>query len=156
VIGLDDMTQCLEREGARYQVLSHRHTETAWAEAAALGLTPGQVAKTIVLSMGSGFVRAVLPASERLDLRKVRELLALSHEPRLATEAELAASYPTFEVGAVPPLGGPPGDRTVVDRHLLSRHTVVLEAGSHDESVRVKTRDLLWLTQAEVGDICCD
>jgi Ala-tRNA(Pro) deacylase len=154
VIGVDDMTQCLDREGAGYEVLRHRHTETAWAEAAALGLTPGQVAKTIVLHAGPGFVRAVVPASERVDLRKVRDLLGLPRLPRLATEAELAAAYPTFELGAVPPVGGPAGDATVVDRRLLSRHTVVLEAGSHDESVRVRTRDLLWLSRAAVGDIC--
>jgi Ala-tRNA(Pro) deacylase len=155
-MSIEDMTLNLDREGIEYELLPHRHTETAWAEARALGIPPAYVAKTIVLSSGTEYVRAVLPASEHLDVRKVRDLLGLPHSPRLATEAELAARYPTFELGAVPPVGGPRGDRTLVDRRLVARDSVVLEAGSHDESVRVKTGDLIMLAHAEVGDICRD
>ena len=46
---------------------------------------------------------AVLPASERIDLRKVRELLEGGKSIHLASEDELARDYPDFELGAVPP-----------------------------------------------------
>ena len=61
-----------------------------------------------------------------------------------------------FELGAVPPFGGPSRDRTIVDRQLAEQETVVLEAGTHSESVRIKTHDLLSLTKAELADICAD
>jgi Ala-tRNA(Pro) deacylase len=58
-----------------------------------------------------------------------------------------------FELGAVPPFGGKAGDRTVVDRRLAEQESVIVEAGSHTESVRMRTRDLIALTQARIADI---
>jgi Ala-tRNA(Pro) deacylase len=146
----------LERAGLGYELLHHGETLTAGEEAAMLGLPREQVAKTVVLASGGGYVRAVLPASERLDLRKARRLLGEAKATRLAREEELAVAYPMFELGAVPPFGGPTGDRTIVDRRLAAQESVVIEAGSHSESVRIKTRDLLSLIGGETADICAD
>jgi Ala-tRNA(Pro) deacylase len=150
------LVELLERENVPYEPLPHRHTERATDEAVALGIDPCEVAKTIVLASDHGFVRAVIPASDRLDVHKVRELLDLHEQPHLAHEEDLAAAYPAFELGAVPPVGGPSGDRVVVDRRLANRETMVIEAGSHDESIRVGTTAVLVLAQAMIGDICHD
>jgi Ala-tRNA(Pro) deacylase len=143
----------LDTEGVVYELITHRPTMTALEEAAELGLSQDEVAKTIVLATDTGFVRAVLPASERLDLHRVRELLGAGKSTRLATELELAGAYPMFELGAVPPFGGPRGDRTIVDRRLAGHQSVVVEAGAHDRSVRMRMEDLLRLTAAEIADI---
>jgi Ala-tRNA(Pro) deacylase len=148
------LTELLEHEGISYERLPHRHTESAGEEAEALGVDPHEVAKTVVLLSGHRFVRAVIPASDRLDVHKLRDLLELHEQPHLAHEEELAAAYPTFELGAVPPVGGPAGDRVVVDRRLADRDTLVIEAGSHEESVRLGTTDLLVLAHAAIGDLC--
>ena len=149
-----DLTRELDREDVAYELIPHRRTMTAGEEASAIGVPRHEVAKTIVLTTEDGYVRAVLPASERLDLAKIRTRLRHPKHARLATESELAAAYPMFELGAVPPLGGPAGDRTIVDRRLAVRDSVVLEAGSHDESVRLRVKDLLLLSEAEIADIC--
>jgi Ala-tRNA(Pro) deacylase len=149
-----DLTSELDGQGVVYELIPHRPTGTAREEAAELGLSHDEVAKTIVLATDQGFVRAVLPASGRLDLHKARERLGSGKSTRLATEAELAGAYPMFELGAVPPFGGPPGDRAIVDRRLADRESVVLEAGAHDQSVRIRTEDLLRITASEIADIC--
>jgi len=111
------------------------------------------VAKTLVLVAPGGNVRAVLAASERIDLRKVGDVLGISGKNvHLASEDDLARDYPDFELGAVPPLGGRE-DRVIVDERLAGRDSVVLEAGSHQKSVRLKVGDLVRLTRAEVADI---
>ena len=156
MIAMHPLTEVLDREGVGYELLAHRRTETAGEEAMALGLDPHEVAKTVVLSTGKQYVRAVVPACERLDVHKLRELLGLHETPHLVTEEELAGAYPAFELGAVPPVGGPSGDRVAIDRRLADRETLVLEAGSHLESVRVGTKDLLVLAGAEIGDLCQD
>ncbi len=150
---IEQMVRYLEHEHVPYELIPHPRSETAREEARALGLSPDQVAKTVVVVTSHGYVRAVVPASARLDLHKLTRLLGLPHDARLATEDELAVAYPGFELGAVPPLGGPGGDRTVVDRRLAERETVVVDAGSHSESLRLKTSDLLVHAIAEVGDI---
>ena len=58
-----------------------------------------------------------------------------------------------YELGAVPPFGVPAGDRVLLDRRLAQHDSVVLEAGSHNESVRLKTVDLITLSRAEIKDI---
>jgi Ala-tRNA(Pro) deacylase len=145
----------LERTGVAYTVIPHRRTMTARDEARAIDMPPSRVAKTLVLTTPSGFVRAVLPASLRLDLHKARLVLG-EREARLATEEELAGAYPDFELGAVPPLVIVDGDRVLVDVRLCGIDDVVVEAGTHDRSIRISTTDLLELSQAELADIALD
>ena len=146
----------LAARGLSYELIPHRHTERATDEAAVIGVRPDEVGKTLVLTSPEGFVRAVLPASDRLDLHKVREYLGAGKEIRLATEEELVGAYPAFELGAVPPFGGPPGDRVIVDRRIAEHETIVLEAGNHEESVKIRVADLLSLANAELADVCVD
>jgi Cys-tRNA(Pro) deacylase len=149
-----DVTRLLEEAGIDFDVLEHAHTVRATDEAAALGIPPEEVAKTLVLVGASGNVRAVLAASERIDLHKVAATLGVSGKKvHLASEDHLAHDYPDFELGAVPPFGGR-DDQVLVDERLAGRDSVVIEAGSHDRSVRLKVSDLVHLTRAQVADIC--
>ena len=144
----------LEREHvAVYELIRHRHTETAADEAAVLGASENEVGKTVVLVGPHGFVRVVVPASARLDLHKVRPLVGCGAGIRLASEQELAERYPMFELGAVPPVGGPSGDVSIVDRRLALRDAVVVEAGTHDESIRIAMPDLIRVAGAQIADV---
>ena len=149
-----DVTRPLDEAGVAYELLPHAHTETAAAEARALGLARSAVAKTLVLRTPSGYVRVVIAASDRLDIRKVRESVGGGQRVHLASEDDLARFYPEFELGAVPPFGGARRERVLIDRRVAERDWLVLEAGSHDESIRLNTADLVRLTQAEVADFC--
>lgn len=147
------LIETLARRGAGYELLPHRHTETARAEASALGVPPEQTAKTVVVRTPDGFVRVVVPASRRVDLARVRQVLG-ADEVAVATEAELVGAYPEFELGAVPPFDGPGADEVIVDRHLCEVDHVVFEAGTHEQSIRLRTRDLIELANARLAEIC--
>jgi Ala-tRNA(Pro) deacylase len=136
-------------------LVPHRRTEHARDEAAALGIPPDEVGKTLVVKGAEGYARIVLAASDRLDLLKLRELLD-DRSLRLATEDELGVAYAEFELGAVPPVGGPAGDRVVVDRRIADLEKVTVEAGTHDQSLRLPTADLVTLTKAVVADVRLD
>jgi Ala-tRNA(Pro) deacylase len=150
-----DVTAVLDEAGIEYEVLPHPRTETAVAEAEALGIGTRDVAKTLVVSTPGGYVRAVVQASDRIDLRKLRDHVEGGKRIHLASEEDLERDYPGFELGAVPPFGGS-GDRVLVDVRLADHESVVLEAGSHEQSVRMRTTDLLELTGAEVADLAQD
>jgi Ala-tRNA(Pro) deacylase len=149
-----ELVRLLAEANVAYELLPHARTLRAADEAALLHLRPEEVAKTVVLVTPDDRVRAVIPASERLDLAKARAALRDGDAIELASERRLAIDYPMFELGAVPPLGGPPGDRVLVDRRLAERDSVVFEAGSHDESIRLAVPDLLRMTSADVVDVC--
>ena len=149
-----DVTRLLDEAGVDFDLLEHGHTERAADEAAALGIGAEEVAKTLVLVAPAGNVRAVLAASERIDLHKVAALLGISGKKvHLASEDDLARDYGDFALGAVPPFGGPE-DPVIVDEGLAERDSVVLEAGSHERSIRLKAADLVRLSRAQVADIC--
>lgn len=149
-----DVTRFLDQAGIDFDVLEHAHTERATDEAAALGIESEEVAKTLVLVASGGNVRAVLAASERIDLHKVAATLGVGGKKvHLASEDDLAHDYPEFELGAVPPFGGRV-DRVLVDEQLAGRDSVVVEAGAHNTSVRLKAADLVRVTKAQVADIC--
>lgn len=151
-LGTSVLIDELEADEIPYELLPHFRTFTAADEASALGLEPSEVAKTVVLETASQYVRAVLPASHRLDLEKARIALG-TDAVRVATERALVGAFPEFELGAVPPLSGPP-DRVLVDQRLAGSESLVLEAGAHDVSVRVDTAALLAAARAQVADIC--
>ena len=116
-----DVTGVLDEAGIDYEVLEHAHTERAADEAAALGVAPEEVAKTLVLATPGGNVRAVLPASERVDFGKVAELVGTGKKRvHLASEDDLKRDYPDFDLGTVPPFGGQK-DEVIVDARRPQR-----------------------------------
>ena len=148
----NEVLEILDRAKARYELIPHAHTETALDEARELGFSPGEVAKTLVVETSAGHVRAVIPASERLDLRKLKSALHVAGKPHLLTEEDLEREYPEFELGSVAPIGGHP-DAVVVDVGVARHDEVVIEAGSHAESMRLRTADLIMVAGATVADI---
>jgi len=143
----------LEEHHLPYELLLHAPTMRALDEATALGIPGDEVGKTVVVRTPEGLVRTVVRASDRVSLPKLRELLGGGQETRLATEDELAGAYPMFELGAVPPFGGPDGDRVVVDRAAAHHDTLVVEAGAHNQSIRLRAADLVAVSRAEVADV---
>jgi len=146
------LAELLREARVEFEVLPHRRTTTAGSEARVLGVSPEETAKTLITKGERGYVRAVVPAAEHLDLEKLGAVLG-GETMTLLTESELVSAYPQFELGAVPPFGGPDGDRVVVDEALAESDFVVLDAGVHDASIRLHGRDLVAVAHATVADI---
>lgn len=149
----DRLVELLRGTGCEFELLRHRRTLTAAAEAHALGVVEQEVAKTVVVRDEQGrHIRAVVPASRRLDLDKLAAATK-AHTLTLLSEPDLISAYPQFELGAVPPFGGPGGDSVVVDRQIAETELVVLEAGVHDTSLRLAAQELLRICDAATADI---
>jgi Ala-tRNA(Pro) deacylase len=152
--GVGALERWLREEAVEHRVLAHAPTFDARHEAYAAWVPAQQTAKTLVLCDGDEVVVAALPASERLDLHKLRAELGRHQSLRLATEAEIAARFPDYEVGAVPPLGPAWVDVHVVDRRLLTYNRVLCSAGDHRHSLLLDAEDLVRATHALVADVC--
>lgn len=146
----------LEGEGVSCRVIEHEPTMSAVAEAQIANFSPDQVAKTVVLHDGPAYVIAAIPASDRLDLRKLRDLLAASRHLRLASEEEIERDFPSFETGAVPPFGPIMPIAEVIDSALMPQQRILCPAGDHRHSVLVDPREIARITAARVADICED
>jgi Ala-tRNA(Pro) deacylase len=152
--GVTAVARFLEAAGVPHDVLEHEPTYSAAEEAHATGEEPRHTAKTLLLHDHGGWRIAVVPASHRLDLEKARRLLDGTRHLRLATEEELAAEFPAFEPGTLPPVGSGLPLPEVVDVRLLYRDHVVFPGGDHRHGVRLDPRDLIRLAEPRVGDLC--
>jgi Ala-tRNA(Pro) deacylase len=151
--GLAVVTAFLERRGVPFEVVEHERTQSAAEEARAAGMPTANAAKTVVLSDQEGLRLAVIPASERLDLHKVKDALG-SRGLRLVTEQEMAERLERIEVGAVPPFGSMFGALELMDERLLSQDRILCSGGDHEHSILVDPRDVIQAGEARVADIC--
>jgi len=150
------VTAHLDQLGIAYEVVEHPRGMTAAAEARAAGVTPENAAKAVLLRDADGYRLAVVPASERVDLHKLRELLETGKELRLASEDEMAAEFPGFELGAIPPLGEMLPAAEIIDRRILDHERVLCNGGDHAHSLLLDPRDLVRASSAVEADICED
>jgi prolyl-tRNA editing enzyme YbaK/EbsC (Cys-tRNA(Pro) deacylase) len=130
-----EIMRALTEQKIDFEPRRHPRTQTAMDEARALHASADRVGKTLVVHTEEGMVRVVIPASERLSLRKLRDAIGID---------------------AVPPFGGPAGERVVVDRRVADLEKVIVEAGSHSDSLLLATADLIRVTGASVADVIAD
>ena len=121
------------------------------AGAAALGVDPDRMLKTLLADLDGELVCAVVPVSGSLDLKALAAVLggkkAVMAEP---ARAERSSGY---VVGGISPLGQRTALRTVVDETAELHETVHVSGGRRGLSVELAPGDLVRLTGAVVGDV---
>ena len=135
----NSLVRYLIRNGVSYEVVAHQPTACSAATAHVARVPCGRVAKSVVLKDELGYLLAVLPASNRVQLGRLHQ--QLRRAIGLATEGELQALFWDCAPGAVPPLGPVYGLEVVVDDSLLTLPCVYFEGGDHLELVKVKGND---------------
>jgi Ala-tRNA(Pro) deacylase len=137
--------QALRFKGVEFDVVRHPHSATAAGSAHAAHVREDLLAKAVLLKDPGGFVLAVLPASESVDIGRVSRVLHRSLA--LATEAELAEAFYDCEPGAVPAVGEEYLIPTIVDEGLRHLDEVFFEAGDHERLVHISSEGFSRLMQ---------
>ena len=130
----------------------HPRAVTAQEMAQALHVTGYRVAKSVIIQADQQPWICLIPATETLDLEKVREALG-TRETRLATEDEFAKRFPDCELGAEPPFGKLYGLPVVMDESLEVAEDLLLRAGSHEEALEVSVEDFIGLESPRTASI---
>jgi len=130
----------LTQKGVPFEKHAHTAAYTAQGLAQAQHVSGYMVAKPVVVRTGSGFAMCVLTAPQHLDRKRVADVLR-EREVRLATEDEMVRLFPGCELGAEPPIGAIFGLKTVADERLKQDEYLVMQAGTHRDSIRVRRDD---------------
>ena len=130
----------LKQQGIDFERHTHVTSYTAQGLAHAEHVSGYAVAKPVIVKTNSGFAMCVLTAPQHLDRKRMAALL---HEKdvRLATEAEMAGLFPDCELGAEPPIGTMFGMPTFADDKVLDDEYLVMQAGTHRDSIRMRRED---------------
>jgi len=135
------LKQYLSNNKIRYSEFTHEHTDTAIGSALATHVASDLVVKGVLLSDGTEYLLAALPADRRLEINRLCDFL--EHDYKLASEDEIAEVFGDCEVGAIPPVGDAYGLKVVWDDALSKPEGVFLEAGDHETLIRVGKKDFL-------------
>jgi len=142
----------LDEHKVPYEKRQHSPAFTA-QEVAAEEHVPGrELAKAVIVHTGTKYVMCVLPASYRLDMKKLAGVLGVN-SVRLADEQEMAELFPDAEVGAEPPFGNLYNLRTIVDQQLAEDEQIVFQSGSHRTAIRMPYATYADLVKPEVRDL---
>ena len=121
------------------------------AVAAALGIAPERMLKTLLAEVDGRLVCGVVPVAGSLDLKALAG--AVGGKRGVMAEPVVAERSTGYVVGGISPLGQRTRLPTVVDETAELWDTVVVSAGRRGLSVELAPADLLRLTQAVLADI---
>jgi Ala-tRNA(Pro) deacylase len=141
----------LDNHGVRYVTIRHSPAYTAAEVAASAHVAGRDFAKTIVVRLDDTFALVVLPASRRLALADLRDLLQ-NQMARLASEAEFRGLFPDCEAGAMPPFGNLYGLPVYVAESLARETEIAFNAGTHTEVIKMDYVDFADLVRPTVLD----
>jgi Ala-tRNA(Pro) deacylase len=120
--------------------IKHSLAYTAQEVAASAHVSGKEMVKTLVVKLDGRIALVALPASDRMDLRQLRETTGAA-SVELATEAEFTTRFPGCEVGAMPPFGNLFGMDTYVTESLTRDREIAFNAGTHTEVIRMAYDD---------------
>jgi Cys-tRNA(Pro) deacylase len=143
-------TTAAEELGLSYQVTRHGPVRSLEEAAAARGIEPRQLVKTIVVRVTDGDYRFVLvPGGREISWPKLRTLLGVN---RLSMPpADVAFAVTGYERGTITPLGASRPWPVVADAQVTG--TISIGGGAHGVGLTVDAAALIDVLGATVADV---
>jgi Cys-tRNA(Pro) deacylase len=126
-------------------------TKTAADAATAIGVSVGQIVKSLVFGVDSEIVMALVSGSNQLDEKKLAAAAGGAKCSRVDADAVRAATgYP---IGGVPPFGHATQLRVFVDPDLLQYDEVWAAAGTWNDNFGAVPSDIVRVAGGVVTDL---
>jgi prolyl-tRNA editing enzyme YbaK/EbsC (Cys-tRNA(Pro) deacylase)/SAM-dependent methyltransferase len=159
VKGEAQLLNFLEQKGVLYETLEHGKVRNIRDLQNELDVDPDCMCKAILAIikadklLAQNHVVFVIPGSRQLDLNKVSKLIGLNRrEWRFALQKEVKKIY-GLEIGGVPPFGYNEEVHIFIDHKLAATDAIYCGIGNPRRSIKIKSVDLLRISNAEVVDI---
>ncbi len=144
--------------GISHEVTVHGRVGSLEEAAAARGVAPERLLKTLVVRRAEGdFLLVLVPGGRQIAWPKLRELLGVS---RLSMpDADTAREVTGYERGTITPFGARPGGDgsplpVVADASILADPSPVsIGGGTHGVGLTLDPSDLVAVTGAQVADV---
>lgn len=125
-------------------------TRTAREAAEAVNVAVGQIVKSLVFMAGERPVLVCASGSNRVDVRKLAELVGAPVRQAAPDEVRESTGY---AIGGVPPVGHTRSLRVLIDRDLLQYDEIWAAAGTPFAVFKTTPKDLLRMTGGEIADV---
>ena len=126
-------------------------TKTAADAAAAIGVTVGQIVKSLVFGVDNEIVMALVSGSNQLDEKKLA--LAAGGAKCARVDADAVREATGYPIGGVPPFGHSTQLRVFVDPDLLQYDEVWAAAGTWNDNFGANPNDIVRVAGGVVTDL---
>ena len=126
-------------------------TKTAADAAAAIGVTVGQIVKSLVFGVDNEIVMALVSGSNQLDEKKLA--LAAGGAKCARVDADAVREATGYPIGGVPPFGHSTQLRVFVDPDLLQYDEVWAAAGTWNDNFGAAPADIVRVAGGIVTDL---
>ena len=141
----------LQELGIEHRVTRHGPVRSLEEAAAARGIDPRDLVKTIVVRRGDDdYVFVLVPGDREFSWPKLRALLGVS---RLSMpDAATAKDVTGYERGTITPFGSTTAWPVIADEAIVGR-TISMGGGAHGVGVTVAADDVIASLDATVADV---
>lgn len=128
---------------------------TAQQAADALGISLGQIAKSIIFKRkpDAAAVLVITSGDRRVDEKKVQALVCAEGQKLGRADAEFVKASTGFSIGGVSPVGHAVPPVTLIDRDLLRFEEIWAAAGHPHGVFKLHPQHLVHLTGAPIADV---
>jgi Ala-tRNA(Pro) deacylase len=149
--------EILDNAKVEYTHLTHEHVSTSEDAAKIRGTNIEDAAKAIILKVQSKdgnfiFIQAVVPANQRIDLKKLKILLDSKNVALASPDEVLEQTGCT--IGSVPPFASKLFNITMyMDESILKKDLIVFSAGTHNDSIQMNAQDYYEILEPKVVEL---
>lgn len=149
---LSKLRDFLDANNIKYLVMSHSLAYTAQGIAALAHVSGKKLAKTVIVKIDGVLAMAVVPASEHVDLYRLKDLTG-AQTVEVASERDFTNAFADCETGAMPPFGNLYDMAVYADASLAENEEITFNAGTHRELVRMSWADMARLVNPTIAPI---
>jgi Cys-tRNA(Pro) deacylase len=140
----------LERSGIDFTVTRHGRVSSLAEAAAARGVDPAAIIKTLVVRRGEDdYLFVLVPGGRAISWPKLRALLGVNRMSM--PDAATAKDVTGYERGTITPFGATTAWPVIMDETISG--TVSIGAGAHGVAAAVGAGDLVTALAAQVADV---
>jgi Cys-tRNA(Pro)/Cys-tRNA(Cys) deacylase len=149
-------TVALERAGFAFKLHEYAYDpkaeRTGLQAAAALGVSPGRLFKTLMVRIGADFACALVPSDQQLNLKRLAAAAGAKHAELLPVA--LAERVSGYHVGGISPFAQRRRIACYLDTSALTHASVLVNAGRRGLQIELAPGDLLRLLAAVTSELC--
>jgi Ala-tRNA(Pro) deacylase len=146
---VNELKSFLDSRKTKYVTISHSLAYTAQEIAASAHIHGRDLAKTVIVTIDGEMAMAVLPASRKLDLKRLQKA-AGARKVELAEEKEFQDRFPGCALGAMPPFGNLYDMPVYMDESLTEDERIAFNACSHTELIQMEYGDFQNLVKPKI------
>jgi len=149
---VNELKSFLDSRKTKYVTISHSLAYTAQEIAASAHIHGRDLAKTVIVKIDGEMAMAVLPASRKLDLKRLQKATG-ARKVELAEEKEFQDRFPGCALGAMPPFGNLYDMPVYMDKSLTEDERIAFNACSHTELIQMEYGDFQNLVKPKIASL---